>query len=306
MSGRLGRSLGLDLLGGRICSMDCVYCEVGATRDLTLKRDIYVPAEDILNELASWKAENDQAPDMVTLGGLGEPCLNADLGRIIQGAKTLFPGIPVAVLTNSTMLTDEVIREELAQADVVLPSIDSLVEAEFREVNRPVDGVSAADVAEALIKFSNNFDGKIFLEILLVRGMNDSDENRALLKQFVSRLQPDRVDVVTLTRPGTLRDAKAIDADVLELWQRELAAGTTATAKRAKTGTQAMDSAQLEEAIASSLARRPQTVLQLAQALGASPDAVQDVIDRLRERGDVDVRLEDNEAFYHGTGHKFC
>ncbi|WP_054652447.1 radical SAM protein [Salidesulfovibrio brasiliensis] len=213
MSGRLGRSLGLDLLGGRICSMDCVYCEVGATRQHTIQRAPYVPAEDILDELETWKDEGHQPPDMITLGGLGEPTLNTELPYVIEEARKLFPGVPVAVLTNATLMPDPQVRSELALADVVLPSLDSLVEEECERVNRPVPGVEAATVADALEQFRSEYSGKIFLEILLVRGVNDSERNLDRLADFCRRNAFDRIDVVTLSRPGTERSAEAVDAE---------------------------------------------------------------------------------------------
>ena len=210
LSGRLGRSLGLDLLGGRICSMDCIYCEVGATRELTTERRVCVPAVAILEELAAWKAEGHATPEAVTLGGLGEPCLNAAMGDVIAGARALFPGTDIAVLTNGTLMADPAVRAELALADAVLPSLDSLVESEFRAVNRPADGITAQGVAEGLLTFRREFAGKIFLEILLVEGVNDSDENLDRLTEFCKRLRPDRVDVVTTTRPGTVKGTRPV------------------------------------------------------------------------------------------------
>lgn len=253
-SGRLGRSLGLDLLGGRVCSMDCLYCEVGATDVHTCERAAYVPARVLLDELARWRdaeaARHGVTPDAirldhVTLGGSGEPCLNSDLARIIAGCRDILPGVPVAVLTNSTLLHRDDVRADLAGADVVLPSLDSLVEAEFRALNRPCKGVTARGVADGLLGFARGFGGRICLEVLLARGINDTAENLALLRDYVRQLAPHRVDVTTLSRPGASPRALPVGRDVLARWSGELntAAGCapTAPAERAPTAAEPDD-----------------------------------------------------------------
>ncbi len=303
MSGRLGRSLGLDLLGDRICSMDCVYCEVGATRKRTLERAPYVPAAAILNELRAWKAEGHARPDIVTLGGLGEPCLNSDMGAVIDGARELFPGKPVAVLTNSTLLSDPEVRTELAKADVVLPSLDSLVEAEFRAVNRSVQGITATMVADGLLAFRREFDGKIFLEILLVQGINDSDENLDRLTEFCRRLEPDRVDVVTSTRPGTVKGTLPVSGETLGRWRARLASGETSPRPASAAQREDAPLDRLTEQVAASLARRPQTIHQLADALNADPNRVRLAVEALEKQGGIIPRDDRGETFYHGTGH---
>lgn len=320
-SGRLGRSLGLDLLGGRVCSMDCLYCEVGATDVHTCERAPYVPAGVLLEELARWRdaeaASHGGTPDNrpramlvdhVTLGGSGEPCLNSDLARIIAGCRDILPGVPVAVLTNSTLLHRDDVRADLAGADVVLPSLDSLVESEFRALNRPCKGVTARGVADGLLGFARGFGGRIWLEVLLARGINDTAENLALLRDYVRQLAPHRVDVTTLSRPGASPRALPVDRDVLARWSDELnaAAGCSghtaadhlrATALPDDGARHAQDARQperpdtvanpddLQEAVLRSIARRPQTAPQLAKALGAPLDAVRKALAGLAARG---------------------
>jgi len=303
LSGRLGRSLGLDLLGGRICSMDCMYCEVGATRDLTLERKPYVPAADILGELADWKAEGHTPPDMVTLGGLGEPCLNSEMAAVIDGARKLFPGTDIAVLTNSTLMPDPAARMELAKADVILPSMDTLVEAEFAAINRSCEGITPQAVADGLLEFRKEFKGKIFLEILLVEGVNDSDENLGLLTDFCKRLGPDRVDVVTTTRPGTVRGTSPVSGETLSRWRAELEVGKDDTCTTTSTDYEDLSMDQLSTLIQASLNRRPQTVPQLVLALNADPESVRRAVEALLDEDAVVAREDRDETFYHGTGH---
>lgn len=328
LSGRLGRSLGLDLLGRRVCSMNCVYCESGPLQTLTTRRAPYVPAAELLAELAAWEQARQERgepwPDVVTLGGMGEPTLNSDLPRIIAGARELLPGVPVAVLTNASLMTDPAVRAELAQADIVLPSLDALTPAEYAAVNRPHPGVDPEAVAQGILEFRRAFGGKIWLEILLVAGVNDSAANLERLEGYCRELAPDRVDVVTLSRPGTEPDARAVGADTLALWRGRLAglvrtvragapqAGSEAQAaeglaRGAEKGqvpgggtwrNAVLGDAQVRAAILASLARRPQTAGQLAQALLIPEQSVHTVLDRLMAEGAVERRQDGQAAFF--------
>lgn len=306
-SGRLGLSLGLDLLGDAICSFDCVYCEVGPTRVLTTERAAYVPARDILNELTRWRdAAGGPAglPEVVTLGGSGEPCLNSEIGEIIAGVRRILPGIPVAVLTNSAHLADPGVRRDLAGADVVLPSLDTLVPREMHRLNRCAAGLDPQVLMDGLLAFRAEFAGRIWLEVLLAQGYNDSTGNLEALRDFIPRLRPDRVDVVTLTRPGTLPGVRPVDPEVLEAWRTALGAATGAERagnqdRQAVPGPDAPDAA---ERILASARRRPQTAEQLASALRLPLGRVHEVLGGLVDSGELtEIRLEDGHYFGSGS-----
>ncbi len=309
-SGRIGRSLGLDLLGSRVCSMDCVYCEVGKTDILTSERKAYVPAADILQELEQWKGEGHQEPEVITLGGLGEPTLNSEMPDIIRGVKKLFPSMNVAVLTNASTMTDPEVRKELLEADVVLPSMDSLITSEFRAINRPCKGTDPLAVADALIEFRKEFNGKIFLEVLLSQGYNDSDANLEKMKVFCAELDPDRIDVVTLSRPGTLEKAGPVDSETLGRWKKVLDAAPTKnrdcgpeTGVKERSGTEnptlvQVDKSDAFDRIQASLMRRPQTAQQLSGALAIPLGEVDRVIGELEKSGRLHVRQTGDEIYY--------
>ena len=331
LSGRLGRSLGLDLLGARVCSMNCVYCESGPLARLTLTRAPYVPARDLLAELARWEQARQEAgeprPDVVSLGGLGEPTLNSELPEIIAGVRRLLPGVPVAVLTNSSLMADAQVRAELAQADLVLPSLDSLVPEEFAAVNRAHPELNPKHIADGILSFRNERQGfrkdsqashsKLFLEILLVDGVNNSEQNLELLAAFCNRLQPDRVDVVTLSRPGAEPQARPVDQATLARWRARLepTAASTAASGAASAATPAgarlaqyvkigqeesrgMLPDQIRTRILASLARRPQTGAQLAEALLADQGAVTSALAELLGAGRILARQQDGQDYY--------
>ena len=313
-SSRLGYSLGLDLLGKRICSMDCLYCEVGKTDTLTTERAPYVPAEVILEELERWAQENTDRPDHVTLGGSGEPCLNSELAQIISGCRRILPDTPVAVLTNAVALDDSNVIAALMDADVVLPSMDSLVESEFRKLNRPCGGVTAEHVRKGVLSFAAAYTGTIFLEILLVQGINDSDENLALLKEFVRELDPDRVDVTTISRPGTLDTIRPVTKEQRTTWcdafenclTRPDSPGTVflRTGQRADFVERDLEAAA--DMLLRSLQRRPQTPGQLAMALALSLEKVEAALALLEQRGTVQrTTLSQNAAPPHDVDEPF-
>lgn len=320
-SGRLGLSLGLDLTGDTVCTLDCVYCEVGRTCHLVTTRKAYVPAEEILSELARWKEEAHQEPDYVTLGGKGEPTLNSDMGAIITGIRTIFPNTPVAVLTNSTLMHDPEVRRELALADAVLPSLDTLVPAEMRRLNRPHGDVTLAALTQGLTAFRKEFHGRLLLEVLLVAGINDSDENLALLKDFIAGLAPHRVDVVTMTRPGTLDTARPVSPEALARWRETLAPlaqgeepGTQTTprangARQFSTDTATATAAGMprrqadadgaaKERVTGSIERRPQTAAQLAQALDLPAEAVRKALEALDAEGRLRTTGSGERAYH--------
>jgi len=310
LSGRLGRSLGLDLLGARICSMNCVYCESGRLERLTVNRAPYVPADALLAELRAWEAgrvkRGEPLPDVVTLGGLGEPTLNSDMPRIIAGVRAILPGVPVAVLTNASLMTDPQVRAELAEVDVVLPSMDSLVPEEFARVNRGHSSLDPAAIAEGVLAFRRESAAKLYLEVLLTAGVNDSERNLKLLTAYCARLKPDRVDVVTLSRPGVEAWAKPVDAATLARWREALGAlvdsclaGEPVLAGCAEKGQEQAGEMSLAEArsrIQASLARRPQTAAQLSSALLAEPSLVERALSELSRQGLVaEVRRDTAE-----------
>ncbi len=299
-SSRLGRSLGLDLLGSKICDFDCLYCEVGPTRVHTTQRRPYVPAATVLAELRHWLGQGHLTPDHITLGGMGEPCLNSEIDAVITGIRELAPGVPVAVLTNSSLLHDPSVAHALQVCDVVLPSMDTLVQEEFERLNRPCAPLLASAIAADLLNFSTRYTGKIFLEILLVRGINDTVQNLALLRDFCRRLEPERIDVVTMSRPGASPAAGAVSRETLRDWQKTLGAHSpTPCAVRTDAGHQHEAVGEdLPSLVLSSLRRRPQRMDQLARGLNTEQGAIETALSHLVRQGAVRESIRDGQTFY--------
>ncbi len=211
-SRRLGRSLGVDLLHKKICTLNCIYCEVGATARLTCERAEYTPTQDIISEIDTYCQNKDRVAelDFITVTASGEPTLHSAFGEIITHLKKS-TAKPVAVLTNGTTLHDPKIRQETALADVVIPSLDSALPKGFRKIDRPASCLDLRQIIEGLVTFSHQYEGKLWLEILFVQGINDSEEEVLALRQVADRMRIDRIQLNTVARPPLESFARPLD-----------------------------------------------------------------------------------------------
>ncbi len=194
LSRRLGLSMGVDLLRYKTCNLDCIYCELGRTKCLTRFRDRFVPPKMVLQEI---QARRGEPFDHLTFAGSGEPTLSLDLGKIVAGAKEIVES-PVAVITNSTLLTSPAVRREVAAADIVLPSLDAASAGAFQAINRPAAGLRIEDIIQGLRDFRKEFSGEIWLEVMLVKGINDRDAE--LIARAAESTGPDRIQLNTVVR----------------------------------------------------------------------------------------------------------
>jgi wyosine [tRNA(Phe)-imidazoG37] synthetase (radical SAM superfamily) len=201
-SRRLGISLGVDLVPHKVCSLNCVYCEVGKTTNLTIQRQEYIPLNDILTELKNYL---DEKPDLdyITFSGAGEPLLHNGIGKVISFIKDNYPQYKLALLTNSTLLYDKDVRNEILGIDLLLPSLDAVSEKIFKKLNRPNSKLDNNKIIEGLIEFRRSFKGIIWLEVFIVPGLNDNETELELLNKTIIDISPDQVQLNTLDRPGT-------------------------------------------------------------------------------------------------------
>ena len=201
-SWRLGRSLGVDLIcqeRGKVCSFDCVYCSLGKTTELTTKRRVFVPTELVARELE--KVMGKVEADIVTFSGTGEPTLAQNLGDAIKIARKV-SGLPVAVLTNSSLMTKKDVRRDLAKADIVKGKLDAPSEELFNKVNQPHEGIILQEIIEGMKGFREEFKGKFALEVMFI------PENMYFSKQIADimrAIEPDEVQINTPLRPSPVR-----------------------------------------------------------------------------------------------------
>jgi len=196
-SRRLGRSLGVDLVPFKTCTYDCIYCQLGRTTCKTVQRKQWVPLDRVLDEL---EERLSSRPDYITLSGSGEPTLYSRIGDLIEKVRSM-TDIPVAVLTNGSLLWQKEVRRELMDAHLVIPSLDAGNPSMFRAVNRPDPAISFEQMLDGLITFGGDFHGEYWLEVFLLAGHTAIETEVAELAECVRHITPDRVQLNTVTRP---------------------------------------------------------------------------------------------------------
>jgi wyosine [tRNA(Phe)-imidazoG37] synthetase (radical SAM superfamily) len=261
-------SLGVDLVPKKVCSLGCVYCEVGKTTVLTTERKEYIPYDKVIGELEDYFVNNPE-PDYITFSGSGEPTLNIRLGDILKFIKIRKPNIPVAVLTNGTLLNRKDVRTELMDADIVLPSLDTVNAETFKKINRPSSDLKIEDYIKGLINFADEFKGKIWLEIFILPGYNYKEDEFLALREVIKRIRPDSVQLNTLDRPGTVSELHFADAEKLKLVKEILGyAKTVVIAAAPKRKNILSYREDIESAIMGTIERRPCTLDDLSDILG--------------------------------------
>lgn len=301
-SRRLGRSLGVDLVPFKTCSYDCTYCQLGRTTNKTVEPDEYVPADRVLDELGE-KLKRGPRPDFIGLAGSGEPTLHARMGEVIAGVKAL-TDVPVAVLTNGSLLWRPEVRASLAGADLVMPSLDAGSPATFTRVNRPHDDLSFERVVDGLLTFSHGFRRAVWLEVLLLGGMTDHWEEVARIAGIANRMRIDRVQLNTVSRPPAGRSARAAARDHLERLGSLFSASCEVIAETRPGGTARPSGDNAGERILALLDRRPCTVEGIAAGLELRPNEVLKRLDELLEAGLVRTRRKDGSIFYEGISER--
>jgi len=206
----------VDLVPFKTCSYDCIYCQLGRTTHKTMARQDYVPMREVLREVERKLKSNVQA-DFITLSGSGEPTLHAGCGEIIRGIKKMTQ-IPVAVLTNGSLLWDPSVREDLLSADLVVPSLDAGNAEMFSKVNQPHPSIDFKQVVDGLAEFGTSFKGQVWLEVFLLGGMTALEDEATKIATQAHRIRPDRIQLNTVARPPAYDHALAVpEAEMFRL-----------------------------------------------------------------------------------------
>lgn len=297
-SRRLGRSLGVDIVPYKVCSYDCIYCQLGRTTRLTAVPQKLVGAAEVMRELEHWLAQGGTA-DYVTFAGSGEPTLNVELGEMIRATKKL-TGIPVAVITNGSLLLDPLIRDQVALADLLVPSLDAGTDAVFQKVNRPAPEIGFLDMREGMVQAAQQCAGEVWLEVMLVEGVNDSDAQVHAMNEITRRVCPDRLQINTVERPSKSGLAGRVSDEVLSR-AREMF-GSHAEIIAGNTFAQADEQRwlEVEDELVRTLARRPCTLGQLATASGRHSHELAKHLHRLVKKGLIE-QVGDTDPYYRST-----
>ncbi len=297
-SRRLGISLGVDLVPLKTCTLNCIYCECGPTTHLTVTRKSYAPLDGVKAELDHY-FEHHPTPDYVTFSGSGEPTLNISIGAVIDYIKTLNPDLPVAVLTNGTLLGDQQVRDELKKATIVMPSLDAAIPETFIKLCRPYKTIRVDRIVDGLARFRQEYKGRLWLEIFIAPGLNDTETELGALKQAIKRIAPDEVQLNTLDRPGIDPQLRAATRKELErivaFWGLDHVSIIAHASDRKEIASYRQDAAST---ILETIARRPCTLDDLKHILGLHINEINKYLDVLEAERKIKVVQQPRGFFY--------
>lgn len=299
LSRRLGRSLGIDLLPFKTCSFNCIYCECGPTINHSITRKEFFPVEDIIDELDEVLSGRPEL-DYVTFAGSGEPTLSLSIGRIISHVKENYPDYRIAVLTNGSLLLLPEVRRDLLDADLIIPTLSTTSQRTFECIHRPVPGLSVSGVIEGIGALRKEFSHQIWLEVFLVPLLNTTRKELSRLYNTMYAIQPDRIQINTLDRPGTESWVQAVNPDeianIAKIFSQDgIPVDIIETAN--------MDlvpsvSDILSTRIGDTLSRRPCTVDDIAQMTGLHLQEVRKKLDSMMKQGKIQAKCGDRGIFY--------
>jgi wyosine [tRNA(Phe)-imidazoG37] synthetase (radical SAM superfamily) len=299
-SRRLGFSLGVDLVPFKTCTLDCVYCQLGSVGRTTLRREEYAPVAEVLAELGE-KLEEGGRIDWITISGSGEPTLHSGIGRLIPEIKKLTP-IPVAVLTNGTLLGLGEVREALASANLVVPTLDAGTEEVFQKINRPHGGITLGGLTAGIASFTAGFPGRVWLEVMLLPGISDPPSELAAIAGRIKVIRPEKVQLNTAVRPGAEAGVGPLNSEELERARTLLSAAVGPIPVEVVAGFagkrgRAADR-DLLVAVGDYLKRRPATVEDLAAVFGIHRHQVIKHLGHLRDAGKIREVFSNGKKFF--------
>jgi len=289
----------VDFVPFKTCTYDCIYCQLGRTTVKTLERKEYVSVEEVLSELECKLAE-DVTPDYVTLSGSGEPTLHSRLEELIAGIKRR-TRIPLAVLTNGSLLWNHAVRHGLAEADVVIPSLDAGDEAVFQYVNRPHPDLSFDRMVEGLRMFRREFKKQMWLEVLLLGGVTGIQAEVEKIARLVEEISPNKVQLNTVTRPPAEDFALPVPLDQMNRLAKVFRGRAEVVADFNKPGPLSEGGID-DENILGLLRRRPCTVQDIAHGIGLHTSEVVKRLEILTRSGNVLAKHRDKGVFYAVAG----
>lgn len=295
-SRRLGRSLGIDLVPHKICTYDCIYCQIGKTTKKTLLRKEYILKEEVLEEIKTFLLKGSSTIDHFSISGSGEPTLHSQIHSIIEGIKAI-TSIPVAVITNGSLLCEEQVREDLLRSDLVLPSLDAVSPELFTRINRPHSELSIEKVIEGMVEFRRIYRGLIWLEILFCKGVNDGQSELLKMKKTIERVQPDRIHLNTVVRPPSEQWAVSLDQNEMEEIRALFGERASIISEFDRHPSSFMER-DIKEEILKILRRRPLSLSDLSKGMGIPQNELDKYIKPLIQEGKIQTRVFGDSVFY--------
>jgi wyosine [tRNA(Phe)-imidazoG37] synthetase (radical SAM superfamily) len=290
-SRRLGRSLGVDLVPLKTCTYDCVYCQLGRTTSRTVRRGRWADPDAVVAQV---RDRLSSRPDFIALAGSGEPTLHAGIGAVVDGIKAI-TDVPVAVITNGSLLGRPAVRRGLAAADVVLPSLDAPSEELFLRVNRPQESLHLADLVDGLVSFRDAYQGEIWLEVMLLAGMTARAPQVRRLAELAAQISPDRIQLNTAVRPPAESLAEPVDWATLDAFA---ALFTPHAEVIADLPVSAGNGVAAEADVLELVSRRPCTVTDIASGLGIHHGEALKAATALVNQGAAELHTHEGRSFY--------
>ena len=304
-SRRLGSSLGVDLVPFKTCSIDCVYCEAKATTNLTLDRKEYVPVNEVISQLDDVLKDSPQL-DYITFSGAGEPTLNSHIGDVVKFVVDNYPQYKICLLTNGTLLGEHSVIDDLKlmrPTDVVIPSLDASNEEEFKKINRPHDDLKLIKLITDIINFRAKNKAQMWLELFIVPGVNDDIESQQQFAKIISEIDPDKVQLNNLDRPGCVEWIKPAPEETIksfisvieEVAAVEIIGRFSYRSEKLKfSGT----NAEIKNAILEMTNRRPYTVADFLFAINISEDKLKKILKELISANKLLTKEDERGTFY--------
>jgi wyosine [tRNA(Phe)-imidazoG37] synthetase (radical SAM superfamily) len=261
-----------------------------------VRRKPYVEVEKILTDLRKTLIRGQQI-DYITLSGSGEPTLHSQIGGIIEEIKEI-TNIPVAILTNGTLFTVKHLREELVQADLVIPSLDAASQDIFETINRPHPSLEIDKIVGGLKAFREQFKGQIWLEVMLVKSINDRGEAIGSLQEVLPELGCDKIQLNTVIRPPSETYAQPLDFDEMLKIKKLLGERCEVIPRFSRRGQRAYKK-DVEDQILDLVGRRPVTVGDISEALGLHENEVIKYVETLTESGQVKAERFNSQLYYY-------
>jgi wyosine [tRNA(Phe)-imidazoG37] synthetase (radical SAM superfamily) len=293
-SRRLGLSLGVDIIPLKTCTQNCLYCQLGKDATQTLDRKVYAPIGDVIAEIRH-RTQTGLKTDYITISGSGEPTLHLELGKLIDAIHHI-TSIPVAVITNGSLLWRQDVRNDCAKADVVLPSLDAGDEQTFRKLNQPHPEIDFAKFVEGLVQFRQQYKGPVWLEVFLCEGVNVDGQSLDNIGKLIDRIRPDKVQLNTAVRPTAHSHIQAVSPEKMKILAIQLGRGAEVIADfpSEKMGQAGCDALSILEM----LRRRPCSLDDLLAGLGARREVLQKIIAHLLQSGQITAETRGRNTFY--------
>lgn len=296
-SRRLGISLGVDIIPFKTCTLNCIYCECGPTTQITTERQRFLDPKILVDEIRDCLASK-QHLDYITFSGSGEPTLNKDIGSMIRLIREE-TSIPIALLTNSTLLHRSDVRQDLLPIDLILPSLDAVDKEIFRTINKPHPDIQVQQIIDGLQQFRRQFKGQMWLEVFIVQGINDHEEELDNLHKAIKGIMPDKVQLNSLDRPPAFDNVAPVSLDTLEKIKRSWNDLPVEIIKRIQQRREISSfSRNLENSILNTIRRRPLTIEDLMELTGKNRLEIFKYLDILEKEHQIMTKIIGSKIFF--------